>query len=449
MIIGLQSCRGSHDNMNHHGNDIDTLKVVTLYGPTTYFDYRGEKMGIDYENARRFAEDQGMILEISTANNIRGLIDSLKSGKAHLAAYPVPYISEFKEDIIFCGHKDVSKQVLVQKKGKEKLTDVTGLIGKTVAVEENSRFHYRLQNLNEELGGGINILPLRNDTIAVEDFLHMVSEGEVPYTVIDSQTASLYGSAFPDLDFSLGVSADQAASWATAPGLDSLAARIDRWEDRTHSSEFVKSIYKRYYDKALSDPFDLNLSYFKNGGKGKPGTVSAYDAIFKKYAASSGFDWRLIAAISFCESRFLPGVVSPFGATGLMQVMPATAASVGVSPGSLADPDANVKAAVRILKKLDETFQRKIEDPEERMKFVVATYNSGLGHIYDSMALAEKTGLDPGKWTGNVSIATLMKSRPEYYNDPVVKLGYFRGRETVDFVERVSTLYNYLRQNIK
>ena len=437
-------CNGN-GNGNDHGNNIDTLKVVTLYGPTSYFNYRGEIMGVDYENVRRFAEDEGMILEIKTLNNIQELIGALKSGEAHLAAYPVPSIAEYNSEVLHCGHKEISRQVLVQKKGAQALNDVTDLIGKDVMVEKDSRFHYRLVNLNDELGGGINIIPIESDTLAIEDFMLMVKEGKAEYTVVDSQTANLYRDAFPDLDFSLNLSSDQAAAWAVGLHLDSLAAKIDRWENRTHSPEFVKEIYKRYYDRALTEDFDVNLSYFKKLNLHKGAAVSNYDALFKKHAPTSRYDWELLAAIAYCESRFNPSVESRFGAYGLMQVMPATANAVGIDSSSLGNPDYNILAAARILAKLDAAFAGKVEDPEERLKFIVAAYNSGLGHIYDAMALAEKTGLDPQKWVGNVGVAALMKSRPEYYNDPVVKHGYFRGRETVDFVDHVSSIYDYLK----
>lgn len=443
IVAGLFGCGGNKDT-HHHGADIDTLKVVTLYGPSSYFDYRGEPMGIDYENVRRFAEDEGMVLEIKPVNNIQELIETLKNGEAHLAAYPVPSISEYNEDIIHCGPIEISRQVILQRGGKDKIEDVTQLVGKDVYVEKDSKYQYRLMNLNEELGGGINIKTFESDTISSEDFLNMVNNGEIDYAVIDSQMASLYKDAFPKLDTSLKISSDQAASWAVAKGLDSLAVKIDRWENRTHTSEFVKDIYKRYYDRALNEVFDANLSYFKKLNLSKSKTVSAYDNSFKKYASTAGYDWKLLAAIAFCESRYNPSVESRFGAYGLMQVMPATARAVGVEPSALANPESNILAAARILSKLDKSFENRVPDTDERMKFVVAAYNSGLGHIYDSMALAEKTGLDPTKWTGNVSISALMKSRPEYYNDPVVKHGYFRGRETVDFVDHVTSIYHYL-----
>lgn len=448
VVCLISNCHSNHGSGNNHGNDLDTLKVVTLYGPTSYFDYRGEIMGIDYENVRRFAEDEGMVLEIKPLNSIQDLINSLKNGEAHLAAYPIPSIAEYNSEVLHCGHKEITRQVLVQRSGSQKIIDVTQLIGKNIYVEKNSKYFYRLENLNEELGGGINILTLDSDTIATDDLIQMVNSGDIDYTVADSEIASLYQPSFPALDISLAISTDQAASWAVAADLDSLAAKIDRWENRTHSPEFVKSIYKRYYDRALIEDFDSNLSYFKKLNLSKNKTVSKYDPLFKNYASVAGYDWRLLAAIAFCESNYNPSVQSRFGARGLMQVMPSTAKAVGVDPNSLTSPEFNVKAAAKIIKNLDNSFINKIQDPEERLKFVVAAYNSGLGHIYDAMAIAEKVGLDPQKWTGNVSIAALMKSRPEYYNDPVVKHGYFRGRETVDFVDHVTSILLYLKQNL-
>lgn len=449
IVVTIGSCGNHGSHWKDYGNDLDTLKVVTLYSPTSFFSYRGENMGIDYENVRKFAEDEGMVLDIQTVSNINHLIEKLKNGEAHLAAYPIPSIAEYNSEILHCGHREVTNQVLVQRNGKELIKDVTELVGKDVYVEKNSKFHYRLENLNEELGGGINIITVESDTIVSDDFLQMVKTREIDYAVVDSETASLYKQAYPELDISLKLSSDQAASWAVGVGLDSLAAKINRWENRTHSPEFVKEIYKRYFDRALNDEFDINLSYFKNIDFSKKKSVSNYDELFKKYSSIAGYDWRLLAAIAYCESRYNPSVESRFGAKGLMQVMPSTARAVGVDPGSITYPENNILAASKILERLDRTFKDKIEDPEERMKFVVAAYNSGLGHIYDSMTIAEKTGLDPQRWTGNVSISALMKSRPEYYNDPDVKHGYFRGRETVDFVDHVTSIYDYLQQNLK
>lgn len=433
----------------HHSENenSDTLKVVTLYGPSSYFHYRGEEMGVDYENVRRFAEDNNLVLDIKVVNNIPELISSLKNKEAQLAAYPVPFIAEYNSEILHCGPKDLSHQVLVQKNNKDKLTDVTQLVGKEVFVEDNSKFYYRLLNLNEELGGGIKILTLSSDTITSEDIMDMVDRGEIPFGVIDSDIAALYKNSFPYLDTSLALSLDQAASWAVAPGLDSLASQVDNWNRLMHDSPFIKEIYKRYYDRQKYDIPDADLKDFKNQYATSGGKASNYDALFKKFSQESGFDWELLAAIAYCESRFQPSAQSRFGATGLMQVMPSSATAVGIDPSNLTNPETNIRAATKILSRMNSSLEKRIEDPQERMKFLIASYNSGLGHIFDSIELARKTGLDSGKWIGNVSVAVLMKSKPEYYNDPVVRHGYFRGRETVEFVDNVMTVYNFLRSH--
>ena len=443
----LLSCSPGNHAYEDKGENIDTLKVLTIYGPTSFFDYRGELMGVDYENVRRFAKENNMVLDIEVVPNINDLVLQLQRHEAHMAAYPVPQIAEYNDEVIYCGPQQISWQVLVQKKGEKPVKDVTQLVGSDIYVEKDSKYHYRLNNLNDELGGGLNIIPLENDTLLDEDFLEMVSRGDILYTVVDSETAKINEKDFPELDFSLHVSLDQAASWAVAPGLDSLAVKIERWEHKNQDSDVVKEIYKRYYESGKTDSPEPVLNYFiKRREKGEK-SVSQFDAIFKQNEVKDRFDWELLAAIAFCESRFNSNVTSRFGATGLMQVMPSTATALGFSAASLSDPATNVKAATRLLSNLDKTLQNKIEDPDERLKFIIAAYNSGLGHIFDSMALAEKQGLDPQKWLGNVSVAVLMKSRPEFYNDPVVKHGYFRGRETVDFVERVFSIYNYLKKS--
>ena len=449
IIIFLSFLCSGCGNRRHHGefdsDGKDTLKVVTLYGPLSYFIYRGEQMGIDYENVRRFADEEGYELDLKVAPNITRLIEMLKNGDAQLAAYPVPFISEYNTDIIHCGPKEVSWQVLVQKDDKDKIEDVTQLIGKNVFVENNSKYHFRLINLDEELGGGIGIKTIENDTLDSEDYIGMVNRGIIDYTVTDSETAHLNEKNFPRLDMSMKISLDQAASWAVAKSDDNLAIKIDNWEKKNHDSPLVKEIYKKYYDSGRSPVLSANLSYFKKQQLGAGDNISAFDNIFKRNAGVSGLDWKMLAAIAYCESGFNPDALSRFGATGLMQVMPASADAVGIDSNTIFDPESNVTAAARILSNLNNALMRKIPSADERIKFVLASYNSGLGHIYDSMVIAEKHGLDPKKWTGNVSVGVLMKSKPEYYNDPDVKHGYFRGRETVDFVEKVLTIYQYLK----
>lgn len=424
----------------------DTLHVATLYGPTSYFNYRGQEMGFDYENVKRFAEDEGMVLDLHVAPTLQALLRMITSGEADLAAYPIPVIEEYKKLVRHCGQREVTWQVLVQPAGKDRIEDVTQLVGKTVYVEKDSKYHYRIKNLNQELGGGIDIVPISRDSLITEELIGMVDHGEIPLTIVDSDIAGLNKSYYPGLDIGMKISLDQYSSWAVRNGLDSLASRISGWQKRKENTEVMREIYKKYFEISKYSASDSAPTQSLGLNVRKGGRISQYDESFRRHAHISGFDWRLLASIGFNESRFDNGITSWAGARGIMQIMPATANSLGVSPESLDNPDYNIMAAARLLKRLDDHLADKVPHHEERIKFVIAAYNCGLGHIYDAIALAEKHGLDPTKWLGNVSEAALMKSRPQYYNDPVVKNGYFRGRETTEFVDKVMDVYDYYRR---
>lgn len=448
-LIALTACGSNHakqDNEDKHVSIVpDTLHAATLYGPTSYFNYRGQQMGFDYENLKRFADDEGMVLDLKVASSLQSLLRMVSEGEADLAAYPVPSIEEYNKIVKHCGHKEVTWQVLVQPAGKNRISDVTELVGKTVYVEQDSKYHYRLNNLNKELGGGIDIVPISRDSLITEDLIEMVDHGEIPLTVVDSDIAELNKSYYPRLDIDMKISLDQYASWAVRNDCDSLAARLDRWEKRRDNSETLRAIYKKYFEISKnSAPYeDPALAFRLKIRKG--GSISPYDNLFKRHSSVAGYDWRLLAAIGFNESRFDNNVESWAGARGIMQLMPSTAKAVGIKPESISNPDANILGAARLLKKLDAALAPKVPDPEERMRFVIASYNCGLGHIFDAIELASKHGLNPEVWLGNVSEAALMKSRPLYYNDPVVKNGYFRGRETTEFVERVMSVFEYFK----
>jgi len=169
------------------------------------------------------------------------------------------------------------------------------------------------------------------------------------------------------------------------------------------------------------------------------GKISAYDQAIKKYSDQIGWDWRLMASMIYQESRFDPNAESWAGAFGLMQLMPNTARRFGIERNS--PPDQHIRAGAEFIQWLNDRFKDKIPDEQERIKFILASYNIGYGHIVDAMNLAEKYGKDPKVWDKNVDEFLMMKSNPKYYMDPVVKYGYCRGIETYHFVSEVLERY--------
>lgn len=451
LMISMISCHFQTKPSEEKENFIegDTLRATILYGPTSYFNYRGEELGYDYENLKSFADSAGLIIDLKVASSIHEMFLMLENKEVDLIAYPVPVVSPYNDDVIFCGPQEISNQVLVQRKDTI-IKDVIDLIGKRIHVVDKSNSFLRLRNLNEEIGGGIDIVTLPSDSIITEDLLEMVNKGEIGYTLIDSNEAQLNGPYYPNLNFELTVGLDQVGSWCVRKDEKSLAAKIDNWEQDPINGDLLKKIYKRYYENlktGQTEPGGL-ISFLEwetiNGGTSTP-----YDKLFEKLGKAYDWDPELLSAIAFNESRYNSSSISPFGATGLMQVMPGSALAVGVSPNDLNNPERNLTAAVRILKNLDSSLADKITDYDERIRFVLAGYNAGLGNIFNSMGHAEKLGLDSRKWTGNVSESILLKRNPGFYNTPVIRSSYIHRNETVNFVENVMAVYNYLKSKNK
>ena len=129
-----------------------------------------------------------------------------------------------------------------------------------------------------------------------------------------------------------------------------------------------------------------------------------------------------------------------------MQIMPVTGERFGID--ITASPENNMKAGIRYINWLQSVFDPKIPDSNERLNFILASYNAGPGHVLDAMKLAEKNGMDPTVWKGSVEVWLQKKSQPEYYNDTVVRNGYFRGTESVAFVAEILDRYEHYKNVI-
>lgn len=419
----------------------DTLRVATLYSPASYFHYRDENMGFDYSLVSALAREKGMELDLTVAPSLAKALDMLDSGRVDLVAYEVPVTAESKRRVVFTGPENYTHQVLVQPRGDSVVRDVTGLVGKDIYVPADSKYYHRLRNLDSELGGGIRIHAVDPDSITEEDLLDKVASGELPMTVVDSDIAKLNKTYYPGLDITLALSFDQQSRWAVSPAKAWLADSISAYFGGEAPRRAVNMEYRRYYEQSKAMPGPLTMGF--SGGK-----ISQYDDLFRKYSDAAGEDWRLLAAMGYVESGFDPGLVSWAGARGIMQIMPSVAQSHGVSPGALASPETSVKLAADIMNSLETSLAKYVSDPDERRLFKLAAYNSGIAHILDGIALARKYGMDPQKWYGNVEKAVLMESRPEYYNDPVVKYGYFRGRQTTEYVRKVTEFYKLASKSV-
>lgn len=415
------------------------LIVLTINSYASYFSYRESPMGFQYELAQGFAKSLGVELKVKVVNSEVELVKALLNGEGDLIAYNLAITNERKKELIYCGKENVSHQVLVQRNGNDVLNDVTQLVGKEVYVMPG-KYEMRLKNLNQELGGGIMIHEINQDSITNEDLITMVAEGKIDYTVTNNELAKINKTYNPNLDISMEISFDQRSAWAVRKTSPKLAEAADKWHRENINSAEYEASARRYFELDKHSPQGAILSL-------KDGRISYYDDLFKKYAPQINWDWRILAALVYTESNFNPKAVSWAGAKGLMQLMPATSRAYGVPAGMESDPEESIKAGVKYIAELQKIFF-KVND-SDRIKFVLASYNSGIGHVFDAMALAEKYGKDKYLWDGNVAVYMLLKNKEEYYKDPVCKNGYFRGVETYNFIRDVMTRADVYIRNIK
>ena len=224
--------------------------------------------------------------------------------------------------------------------------------------------------------------------------------------------------------------------WAVQPDNKELADTLNRW----FKPEMITEITQR--ERFLLSTRSVTRRVYSPMLNRSQGIISRYDHYFQRYAPIARWDWRLMAAQCYQESTFDPMAQSWAGARGLMQIMPATATHLGLPLGSIHNPEDNIAAAAKYIKELNARFAD--VPASERVSYVLASYNGGHYHIRDAMALARKNGKDPNRWE-NVKEFVLKLSNPAYYRDKVVKYGYMRGSETVDYVEKINSRWAQYR----
>ncbi len=436
-------------------NDIKksgVLRATTNFNSTNYFIYRGEPMGFHLELLRLFASHMGVALEVNLTNELDENFDCLLNhGGCDLIAMDLTVTKSRREKFLFTEPHSFTRQVLVQRRFPARnnapanestefmAINQFDLAGKTVHVQKNTAFISRLESLMEEIGDTIYIVEMQEST---EQLIEMVANGDIEFTVSDEHLARINQSYYANLDIHLPLSFEQQLSWAVRPGADSLLATVNEWLREFRSTHQYAALYNKYY-KNSRGVFMAKSRMHSQGG----GHVSVYDQYFKQSAEAIGWDWRLLASLVFQESRFDPEAVSWAGAFGLMQLMPGTAEAYNVIPESPVSD--HIKAGADYIRWLDKTLTQHVQDDEERIKFILAAYNVGIGHVLDARRLAEKYGKNPNVWQDNVDYYILNKSLPKYYNDPVVKFGFARGAEPYKYVNEILERYSHYRNALE
>ncbi|MGD9931209.1 MAG: transporter substrate-binding domain-containing protein [Mangrovibacterium sp.] len=422
------------------------LRAVVDYNSTNYFIYRGKPMGFKYELLQHLANDMGIRLEISVSNNLQETFEGLNKKRYDLVAKNLTVTRNRNELIEFTIPLEQTRQVLVQRKPEQwkEMTPMAiedslirnqlDLAGKRIHVQMNTAYYKRLVNLSDEIGGEIEIV--QDSIFGVEQLVSMVAKGEIDYTVCDENVARVNQSYYPNLDVETPVSFPQNIAWAVRHNSPEWLNYLNTWILNFKSTPTYKALYKKYFENSRSSAMANSDYHSITGGK-----ISPFDDLIKQESETAGLDWRLVAAIIYQESRFDPTAESWAGAYGLMQILPESADMFNIF--DYEEPRNNIKVGINLIKWLEKNFLEEVPDSVERMKFVLAAYNVGLGHVKDAQRLAEKYNKIPIVWTNNVDYFLLNKSAAKFYKDPVVKWGYCRGEEPYQYVNKVTNTYRH------
>lgn len=434
------------ESLKDYQRIIEDGKIVVLAenSSTSYFVYRGEKMGFEYELLNEFAKELGLELEIKTIANLDNLIPLLDQGDGDIISCNYTVTRERTKHIDFSKPYLKTPQVLVQKKPngyqkmkpeelEEKLIrEPVQLSNKHINVWENSSYYQRLIHLQEEIGDSIFINPV-NGVIGSEELIEQVSQGIIDYTIVEENIAQVNARFFDNIDISTVISVKQNIAFGLRKNSTLLKAKLDKWLDTFMKTKKYRYIYRKYYEIGVAgmDPTDN----FSSIGKGR---ISNYDDLFKSSGKKHGVDWQLLAAISYTESRFNPYIEGFGGSYGMMQFMPNTGPRYGVYPDS--PPSVQIEGGAKKVA-ADLKNWSMIPDEDQRIKFALASYNSGRGHVEDARRLAIKYGLNGNIWDDHVEKMLFNLSKQEYYRDEVVKSGAAKGGQTNNYVKKVFARY--------
>ena len=396
------------------------LNVCCYYNTTDYYVYKGIPKGFHYELVKDFADYLGVKLNIEVNTNIDESIQKLNEGKYDLIAMSLSVSNSRKEDVQFSQPLFTTRQVLVQHKSDTLIPSIQNLKGKEIFLQEGTFSTKFLQLLNDSLQLDLKITELEDVTF--EDILLKIENGEIPYTVIDKNIAQIASQYMKHIDYSLQLSPENPVAWAITKKATLLNEEINNWLGAIKKSGTLNVLYNRYYKNSYITSLH-NSKYYKL----KNGVISSFDPIIKKEAQAIGWDWRLLAAVIYQESGFDP--------------------ELGFE--AYEEPQDNIHVGAYYLKYLENKFNKFELDTLEQIKFTLAAYNAGLGHVLDAIRLAESYGKNPKVWNNNVDYFILHKSQPEIYRDSVARSGYCDGKQTFNFVNNIIENYTHYKNTIK
>ena len=415
-----------------HTDDFDQIKkrkvirVMLRNNAASYFLYRGELMGFEYELAKEFARYHSLRLEVVVPSSRAEIAGWLLEGKADMAMGFLevdPKLRALGLDYSRPYHY-ARQHVVVQKNNPAR--QLSDLKQTDISVPRDSGYWHRLNQLQRQ-GIEFNLLA-SDEKLEAGQLVQQVASGALEATLIDEHVLDIELAGSKKIRSAVILEDEIPHAIAIRAKNRHLKIALDSFVKRIYKNEFYNVLYRKYF-KSRKSVARLARGRIANTQSGK---ISPFDNLVQKYSDKYGFDWRLIAAQMFQESGFDPKARSHTGARGLMQLMPRTARSLGVS--KLDEPAGSIQGGVKYMDWLRDRFDNDLPI-SERLWFSLAAYNAGVGHVHDARRLAKRLGKNPDRWFENTETAMLLLSKTKYAKK--ARYGFVNGKEPVNYVREI------------
>lgn len=425
------------------GNRIDTssvldeikqtkeLNVILLNSPSTYYIGVSEPQGFEYDLLKAYADHLGVKLNITTAHTVKEAIELSKNPEIHITSASLTRTPKREKEFNFGpSYFEVQEKVICNRsmlKGSKFPRDVEDLEGLTLIVGEGTSYSDTILDLQKD---GYDINATFTSDYSTEELLDMVSRHEYDCTLADSNIYSINLRYFPEIMLAFSISPREQLAWILKKDSKKLKADMYAWLNDYNNQGKLAQLKDHYYSYVLFFDYYNTKMFYKRIKTRLP----KYQKYFEEAATRFGIPWTLLASISYQESHWNPNAKSFTGVRGLMMLTRHTAKLLGVK--NRLDPNESIVGGTRHIKQMLKFVPKEVEG-ENRLKFALAAYNIGLGHVKDAQSLAKKIGLNQNVWNDLKKVLPLL-SQKKYYR--TLKYGYARGEEPVRYVEAI---YDY------
>ena len=410
------------------------IRVLMPYSKTFYFFEGAQPRGASYELVQQFEEFinkklksgtlKVQVIVLPTARE--DLIPEIRDGKGDIGVGNLTITENRLKHVDFSDPLASGiSEILVTGIKSPDFKTVFDLSGRKVFARKSSSYYQSLLRLNETLkqtGKKEVIIKEADDHLEDEDLLEMVNGGLIDNIVIDSHKAEFWAEIFDGIKLhpNIKLRTEGRIGWIFRKNSPELEAIVNEFiKDHKLGTLMGNILYKRYLkntDYITDSIYNEDLQRFKITTK-----------FFQKYGDQYGFDYLMLAALGYQESRLDQSLKSSRGAVGIMQILPSTAKDKNIGIPDINKAEANIHAGTKYLSYMNSRYFA--NDPNidslNKTLFTFASYNAGPAKISQLRREAEKMGLNPNIWFNNVEVVAARKI----------------GRETVQYVSNIFKYY--------